>query len=109
MPPSGSTSKLSGMSYAVAWSENAGPKNVGRLELTANAIRLIGSLAKRLGLADLISARIERRCESPWQRRPVLVLVDRDGTTIELCSLQGLGALLELADDVLDARAQAAA
>ena len=96
------------MSYAVVWSENGGPASAGRLELTPDGVSLIGSLALRLGLADLESVRIERRL-SAARRRPVLVLTDRRGTSIELWSLEGLGALHELADELLDAQAKAAA
>ena len=96
------------MSYAVVWSENGGPASAGRLELAPDAVRLIGSLALRLGLADLKSVRIERG-RGANRQRPVLVLIDRRGTSIELWSLEGLGALHELADELLDAQAKAAA
>jgi hypothetical protein len=98
-----------GMSHAVVWSQDGGPRNVGKLELDRDSISLIGGLATRLGLCDLVSVAIERRPVGPRSRRPVLVLVDREGTTIELWPLQGLGVLHELADELLDARANVAA
>jgi hypothetical protein len=97
------------MSYAVAWSRNGGPKNVGKLELDPDSISLIGGLATRLGLRDLVSVGIERRQVGRASRRPVLVLVDSEGTTIELWPLQGPGVLHELAEELADARAKVAA
>jgi len=103
------------MSYAIVWSENDERPYTGRLELTSAAVALTGYRAgapearRQLSLEDLEAAYLERgaRAKLPWE--PALVLVTRDGDRVAIGSLEGLGALHELADAVACGRGKAVA
>lgn len=102
------------MSYAIVWSENDEPGYAGRLELTPTAVLLSGTRAtppkarRELCYHDLTAVYLERRAPAkrPWE--PALVLVTREGDRVAIGSLDGLGALHELADYVAGARGKAA-
>jgi hypothetical protein len=89
------------MTYAVIWSANDEPDRTGGLELTEEEIKLSGADATRaLRYEDLSSLHIERSAPArhPWE--PTLVLVTRKGDRVAVGSLEGPGALHELAERV---------
>ena len=103
------------MSYAVVWNTNDGPDCIGKLELLPGMIQLLGvgeglrDADVDLRLDDLDSMYLER-CAPPknsWE--PALVLVTRDADRIAIGSLEGLGALHELAESVEHGRQHLAA
>jgi hypothetical protein len=97
------------MSYAVVWREDEGTRNVGKLELEPAGLHLTGLAEQRVPYADVVSLRILRRQEGLAARRPILVLGERSGSTVELWPLEGVGALHELADEIAAACTIAAA
>lgn len=86
------------MTYAVVVSEDGGPGSRGRLELDAHDI--VFSSGERLALADLRDVYLERCPSSP----PVLVMISTQGEHFRVSSLEGIGALHELAEAVVAAR-----
>ncbi len=88
------------MSYAIVWRENEGEAFAGRLALAADCVVLSGATAgareseRRLGYEDLADVRLERR------DRPLLVLLGPGGNRVEITSLDGAGALHELAEQL---------
>jgi hypothetical protein len=95
------------MTYAVRWSENDGPPHAGVMALDDRFVEL--SDDRRIRYGDLADIFLERRVGGALSRRPSLVLVCRDGVRLEIESLQGLGVLHELAEELVEARGKAAA
>ena len=95
------------MSYAVVWRENEGEAYAGRLTLDRDCVMLSGTArgareSQRLLRCDeLAGAHLERH------GGPVLVLVGPSGNRVELASLEGAGALHELAESIAVARGNA--
>ncbi len=95
------------MTYAVMVSEDDGPEHIGRLEFERDCFRLFGGNAVRF--SDLREVYVERRAGgSSTASRPALVLISRQGERMRIASLEGLGALHELAERVAEARGKAA-
>jgi len=95
------------MTYAVRWRENDGPPFAGGLLLRGSGLELTGSTARRaLMFDDVCELYLERAAGQGGQ--PALVLVTRDGTRVVIASLQGLGALHEVADHVAAGRGKVA-
>ena len=103
------------MSHAIVWSENDQPAYAGRVEVTPRAVVLSGrgegrpEAHREVRFGDLVASFLERRVPAAQVCEPALVLVTRDGDRVAIGSLEGLGALHELADEVACARGQAAA
>jgi hypothetical protein len=95
------------MTYAVVVSEDDGPEHIGRLELERDCLRLFGGSTVRYD--DLHDVYVERRSGGSSTSRPTLVLISRKGERFRIGSLEGLGALHELAGRVAEARGKAAA
>ena len=103
------------MTYAILWCENDGPEFAGRLSLEPAGVVLSGTAAGQptascdVSFDELADVYLERSAPSrhPW--RPSLVLVTRAGDQLEIGSLQGLGALHELAEAVASRRSKAVA
>jgi hypothetical protein len=99
------------MSYAVVWRENEGPERAGSLELDRRSVQLSGpgesgreaSCTRRL--TDLTDVFLERSSPARNTWNPALMLLDRGGGCVAIGSLQGVGALHELADELNAARA----
>ena len=89
------------MSYAVAISTDDGPVTTGSLELERDTFSFSGSTVRYADLRDIY---LERRSDGP----PALVLHSR-GARLRIASLEGLGALHELAEELVGARGKAAA
>lgn len=86
------------MTYAVVVSEGDGLNRTDRLELDSH--RVAFSSGEQVALADLRDVYLERRPNSP----PALVMISRQGDRFRVSSLEGLGALHELAEAVASAR-----
>jgi hypothetical protein len=99
------------MSYGVVWSENDGSLHAGRLDLVRGSIlfdgtsREMGRCRRELFYDELADVRRERRREARLTKRPTLVLARRNGGCIRISSLEGAGALHELAERLEAARA----
>jgi hypothetical protein len=98
------------MTYAVLWCENDGPELAGRLSMQEAGVALFGTAAdsppatRDVRFAEIADVYLERDAP-PWHRwRPSLVLVTTAGDRVEIGSLQGLGALHELAEEVAGRR-----
>jgi hypothetical protein len=91
------------MTYAMMISSNGGPARPGNIDLEPDSIRL--SDGTRIRYRDLLDIYLERRPNEP----PALVLEPHRGERLRLVSLQGLGALHELAEELYDARWKPAA
>jgi hypothetical protein len=95
------------VTYAVLWCRNDGPEFAGRLELVAGAVQLTGAAAGRTAqhdvpYRDLADVFVERSAPLKRSWAPALVLVTHEGDRVEIGSLQGLGALHEVAEKVAD-------
>jgi hypothetical protein len=91
------------MTYAVMVSTGDGPSRPGRLDLEPDCFSF--SDGTRVQYRDLLDMYLERHSSEP----PVLVLQPRTGERLRLASLEGLGALHELAEELFDARTRIAA
>jgi len=91
------------MTYAVVMSANGGAAQPGRLDLEPDGFSF--SDGRRVRYADLLDIYLERRSNAP----PALILQPRTGDRLRLVSLEGLGALHELAEELYEARGKAAA
>jgi hypothetical protein len=70
------------MTYAVRWSENDGTESAGSIDVGRGGVELY--IERRAGVGH----------------GPALVVVERDGRCVRISSLEGLGALHELAEHV---------
>jgi hypothetical protein len=102
------------MTYAVRWNENDGPDHVGGLTVERGTLILSDAgesahePALRVESDDLADIYLERRTGNSASGRPNLVLVTHGGTRLQIASLEGLGALHELAEQVTIARGKTA-
>jgi hypothetical protein len=91
------------MSYVVVWSENDGPLYAGRLDLARRSVLLEGTApevrrsCEEVSYDELGDVRVERRRGARLGGRPTLVLERRDGSRLRVASVEGGGALHELA------------
>ena len=95
------------MTYAVLVSEDDGPEQPGCLALEPDALRLPDG--SRVRYAELGDVYVERKSGGSVSGRPSLVLLCHDGERMRITSLEGLGALHELAERVAAARCGKAA
>lgn len=97
------------MSYAIVWRENDGLRHTGRLDLTDAAVVLTGTGAgafvlRELSYGDLSTAHLERSTHVELLSEPALVVGTEEGDRFVIGSLEGVGALHELADELVSAR-----
>ena len=90
------------MTYAVVVSADDGPAVAGRLDLDGDSLSFSGG--SRVRYADLRDIYLERRPAAP----PALVLQSYTGNNLRIASLEGLGALHELAEELVEARGKKA-
>jgi hypothetical protein len=92
------------MSYGVVWSENGGPLHAGRLDLARSSVLLDGTAqevrrsCEQVSYDELGDVRVEQRPDARLGGRPTLVLERRNGSRLRVASVEGGGALHELAD-----------
>jgi len=91
------------MTYAVVISADDGPGLAGRLDLESDSLAFSGG--SRVRYTDLRDIYLERRPSGP----PALVLYSSSGDHLRIASLEGLGALHELAEELVEARSKTAA
>jgi hypothetical protein len=102
-------------SYAVTWREGKLPTYTGKLELGPTWLRFEGgatngrSAVEMIRHRDIASVWIERGREDRVRGRPVLLLERRSGGVIRIASVNGLGAIREIADHVESATSGARA
>jgi hypothetical protein len=102
------------MTYAVRWNENDGPDHVGGLKVEGSRLVLsdagesVETPALRVESDELADIFLERRVGGTTSGRPSLVLVTHHGSRLQISSLEGLGALHELAEQLTIARGKAA-
>jgi hypothetical protein len=84
--------------YAVLWSGCEGAVGSGRLELVADRVELSskGALVS-LPLGEVTGARIDRSAHERLRGLPVLALACARGGALRIASLEGTGALYEIA------------
>jgi len=103
------------VTYAVLWSVNDGPELAGAVALAGSGLELSGSAAggprvrQVFPYTDLRELYFERLAPRKHTWDPSLVLVTSSGDRVAIGSLQGLGALHELADEVAGHREHSAA
>jgi hypothetical protein len=89
------------VNYAILWSEAGGPVIAGKVELRDGSLIFDGTNGTRrrfaIALADVVSVRIARGPGDRLQGRPVLLLDTSQGD-VRVATLNGTGALHELAD-----------
>jgi hypothetical protein len=91
------------MTYAVVLSTDGDQGRAGRLDLGRDAFSF--SDGQRVRYADLGDIYLERAPGKP----PSLVVHSRSGNQLRFVSLEGLGALHELAEHIFDGRERIAA
>jgi len=85
--------------YAVLWCGCEGVIGSGGLELVADRVELSSSGAPvSLSLGDVRDARIARSAEDRLRGLPVLALRCARGGALRIASLEGTGALYEIAE-----------
>ncbi|HZO97975.1 MAG TPA: hypothetical protein VFB42_11430 [Gaiellaceae bacterium] len=94
------------MTYAVVLRADDGPDEPGRLELERDAVLVPGGRSVRY--SDLGDVYLERLAGAGGSR-PTLVLVSRGGERLRISTVEGPGALRELAEELVEARGKAAA
>jgi len=99
------------MSYAVIWQQAGQPSVTGRLEFVDGWIvlsgRPLGGSPTRCSVAldEVADVHLERSRDAQGGRgRRLLVVGGTNGTRIEVASLEGPGALHELADELTTRR-----
>ena len=103
------------MTYGVVWSESTEPVHAGSLELGDTSLLLAGTSngsrdsRRELSFDELVDVWIERGSSVRLGGRPTLVLRLRAGRLVRIASVEGRGALHELAGRLADARRQTAA
>jgi len=101
------------MTYAIVWKRNHGPYYAGMLELAPNHVHLVGGGVPEaqcdVRYDELEDVQLQRSSEAKSVWEPALVLSTRSGDRIAIGSLEGVGALHELADSVANGRSRAAA
>jgi len=91
------------MTYAVMLSADDGPATAGRLDLEPDSFSF--SDGRRVRYGDLLDIYLERSSNKP----PSLVVQPRTGDRLRFVSLEGLGALHELAEQLYEGRVKAVA
>lgn len=93
------------MAYAVMWSEAAGPEFVGKLDLGLDCIILTGIAAearesrRRVPFSEVTDASLGALARLSGGERRGLLLTLAHGR-VEIASLEGMGALHELAEHI---------
>ncbi len=93
-------------SYAVLWSEPRHQTEAGKLEFEAKSLRFEGSRGPRsarihrVSYDDIDSVRVAHGAEERLGGRPVLVLDLAAGGPLRIGSVDGVGTVSELADEL---------
>ncbi len=93
-------------SYAVLWSEPRHEIEAGKLELEARSLRFEGSRGRRsarvhrVSYEDIDGVRIGHRKQERLGGRPAIVLDLAAGGPLRIGSVDGVGTVAELADEL---------
>ena len=96
------------MGYAVVWRENGGEPYAGELSIVPGYVVLSGTASgareseRKLRYEEIVGTHLAR------SDRLTVVIVGSGGTCVEVASVEGSGALLELAEELEIARGKAA-
>ncbi len=103
------------VTYAVVWNDETGTSFAGKLELIEGCVVLSGrgpegsEGERRLPVSELTDVHVGQLSRAQAAASRGLVLVGGDGKRLEIASLEGVGALHELAEGIAWARGAAAA
>jgi len=86
--------------YAVLWSEPSLELEAGRLELDRESIRFDGARVRRVYYGDIAQVRIGHHARDRLQGRPALVVDLLDGGSLRIGSVNGVGTVAELAEEL---------
>ena len=87
-------------SYAVLWSEPPRGVETGKLELEPKSIRFEGAHIHRIYYEDIESVRIGHEARERLAGRPAVVVDLLEGGPLRIGSVNGLGTITELADEL---------
>lgn len=87
-------------SYAVLWSEPRYAVETGKLELEPESIRFEGSRVHRVYYDDIESVRVGHHARERLGGRPAVVVDLLEGGPLRIGSVNGLGTVAELADEL---------
>ena len=87
-------------SYAVLWSEPRGDVETGKLELERESIRFEGSHVHRVLYQDIERVWIGYLARERVGGRPALVVDLVEGGPLRIGSVNGVGTVAELADEL---------
>ncbi len=92
--------------YAVIWSEPRCDLEAGKLELGPESMRFEGSRVHWVAYADIEGVRIGHRARERLCGKPALVLDLGQGDPLRVGSVDGVGTIAELADQLTRLRRQ---
>ena len=87
-------------SYAVLWSEARRGVETGKLELEPTSIRFEGVNVYRVYYEDIEGVRIGHDARERLAGRPAVVVDLLEGGPLRIGSVNGLGTIAELADEL---------
>jgi hypothetical protein len=87
--------------YAVVWSEAAGPVRAGKLVLNDDGVRLEGASTRTIAYAEIGRLRVARGLTERIQGQPSIVLELVRGGRLRIGSLAGPGTLHELEERLM--------
>lgn len=84
--------------YAVVWSDHPGAVETGKLELSSESMRLVGTYEWRIPYRNIKGLYVGRDRRERLRGRPSLVLALEDGSGLRIGSVGVPGGLHELAE-----------
>ena len=88
-------------SYAIVWCEKGGDPHAGKLEVSETGLRLEGAgHAQELPFVELAAIRVGRAANDRLDGRRALVVERRDGSSVQIASVAGIGSLFELTERI---------
>jgi hypothetical protein len=88
------------MSYAVLWSDPLSDLETGRLDLEGESLRFEGARVHRVYYEDIEGVRIGRHVGERLRGRPAVVVDLLGGGSLRIGSVNGVGTVSELADEL---------
>jgi hypothetical protein len=88
-------------SYAIVWREQGGDPHAGKLEVSETGLRLdCAGHAQELPFVELAAIRVGRAPNDRLDGRRALVVERRDGSSVQIASVAGIGSLFELTERI---------
>jgi hypothetical protein len=88
------------MSYAVLWSDALCDPEIGKLELERESFRFEGARIHRVYYEDIENVRIAHHTRERLRGRPAVVVDLLGGGSLRIGSVNGVGTVAELADEL---------